>query len=557
MIKKINFLLTRNDKKWLGLLLLLSLIASIIETVGISAIMPFISMASNPELILDNKYLKFLFDLFDFKDKQKFIIYFGSILIFFYIFRALYTILFGYLLNKFALNKYSSFANQLFKNYIDMPYIDFVNKNSSNLTKSIITEAAQLSFVIKNILMLFSEILVVIILYILLILVDVKMTIVLTLFLGIKIIILKMTITKKIKQEGKKREKIQNKYYRKISESFGNFKFIKFISNKNNLLNDFYEISKNFSKIQITNTTLQLIPRTMLEATGLSIIIGVVIYIIAVNSDSSTVIPIIAMYALALYRILPAVTRILDNYNNIVFHSPSLDVVYNELIYYYEKEYENSIAFNKRIEIKNLSFSYNNNNKLLEDMTLNIEIGEKIAFIGKSGCGKSTLVDLICGIYKPSDGNILIDGVILDNSNIVAWRKKIGYIPQSIYLFDGTISDNITFGRKYDKERIEYVLKQTKIYDLIMEKEGFNTMVGEGGIQLSGGQKQRIGIARALYGNPEILVLDEATSALDSMTESAIMDEIYKISEDKTLLIIAHRLSTIEKCDRKIDLSKK
>jgi ATP-binding cassette subfamily B protein/ATP-binding cassette subfamily C protein len=150
----------------------------------------------------------------------------------------------------------------------------------------------------------------------------------------------------------------------------------------------------------------------------------------------------------------------------------------------------------------------------------------------------------------------LIDGVELDNSNIVSWRKKIGYIPQSIYLFDGTIADNISFGRDYDEEKIIKVLKQANIYDTLMEKDGLDTMVGEGGIQLSGGQKQRIGIARALYGDPEILVLDEATSALDTDTEKAIMDEIYNISEDKTLMIIAHRLSTIKNCDVKIDVSK-
>jgi ATP-binding cassette subfamily B protein/ATP-binding cassette subfamily C protein len=192
----------------------------------------------------------------------------------------------------------------------------------------------------------------------------------------------------------------------------------------------------------------------------------------------------------------------------------------------------------------------------LNNLTLGIEKGQKIAFVGESGSGKSTLVDLICGIYRPNSGKIFIDNVELDNSNIVSWRKKIGYIPQSIYLFDGTIADNISFGREYNEDKLIKVLKQANIYDVLIEKEGLDTMVGEGGIQLSGGQKQRIGIARALYGEPEILVLDEATSALDSETEKAIMDEIYKISEDKTLMIIAHRLSTIEKCDVRIDLEK-
>ncbi|MCA6133173.1 ATP-binding cassette domain-containing protein, partial [Campylobacter concisus] len=132
---------------------------------------------------------------------------------------------------------------------------------------------------------------------------------------------------------------------------------------------------------------------------------------------------------------------------------------------------------------------------------------------------------------------------------------KVGYIPQSIYLFDGTVGENVSFGYEYDKEKIIKVLKKANIYDFLSSKEGIDTLVGDGGIQLSGGQKQRIGIARALYSDPEILVLDEATSALDNETEAKIMDEIYETSHDKTLLIIAHRLSTIERCDRKIMLA--
>jgi ATP-binding cassette subfamily B protein/ATP-binding cassette subfamily C protein len=556
LIKKINYLLTQKDKKWLILLLFLSLLSSIIETVGISAIMPFISMASNPELIVSNKYLNAIYTFFNLNDKEQFIVYFGIGLILFYIFRAVYTVVYGYLLNKFSMDKYANIANLLFYKYINMPYVDFVHKNSATISKSIITEAGQLSFVLKNILMLVSEVLVLVILYILLIIVDIKMTIVLTLFLGVKVILLKLTISKKIKKEGIKREKIQNIYYRKINEAFGNFKIIKFTSNQISLLNSFSKNSLNFSNIQIVNNTLQLIPRAVLEATGLSIIIAVVIYIIAYSSNSANIIPIISMYALALYRMLPAVTRILDNYNNIIFYKSSLDVVYKELSYIYERENENMINFNDNIKVENVNFSYNTKINIINNINLTIKKGQKIAFIGESGSGKSTLVDLICGIYRPNSGKIFIDNVELNNSNIVSWRKKIGYIPQSIYLFDGTIADNISFGRDYNKEKIIKVLKQANIYDTLMDKDGLDTMVGEGGIQLSGGQKQRIGIARALYGDPEILVLDEATSALDTATEKAIMNEIYKISKDKTLMIIAHRLSTIEKCDIKIDLTR-
>lgn len=556
MIRKLNFLLTLEDKKFLIVLLLMSILLSIIETVGITAIMPFISIASNPELIYSNKYYKMIYDFFEFSSSKNFVIDFGLTLISFYIFRALYIVFHGYLMAKFSMKKYSIFASQLFESYINMPYREFTKRNSATISKVIIIEASQLAVLVQNMLILLSEIMIVIILYILLLMVDIQMTIVLTFLLGVKVFFLILTVSKKIKRIGKDREIAQNKFNRMINDVLSNFKIIKFISNQTTLAKDLSNISDKFANIEISNLTLSTIPRNTLEAIGLSLLMAVVIYIISFENNASNVIPIVSMYALALYRILPATSRILNSYNRIVFYLPSLDIVYNDLTFKYTREYENKIVFNNNILIQNLVFSYDKKMNIINNLNLEIKKGQKIAFIGESGSGKSTLVDLICGIYRPDSGKIVIDNVELDNSNIVSWRKRIGYIPQSIYLFDGTIADNISFGREYDEQKLEYVLKQANIYDVIMQKDGLDTMVGEGGIQLSGGQKQRIGIARALYGNPDILVLDEATSALDTETEKSIMDEIYKVSENKTLFIIAHRLSTIEKCDRKIDIGK-
>ena len=554
MIKKIAFLLSVKDKKMLALLLLMSLFLSIIETIGISAIMPFIAMASDPEFILENKYLSFIYHFFQTENYDLFIIYFGFFLILFYIFRAVYILVHGYMLNKFAMNKYGVLANKLFESYLNMPYSAFVNTNSATISKAIITEAAQLALIFKNILIIVSEVLVIILLYILLLMTDVSMTIVLTIFIGFKILLLKFTISKKIKKEGVKREVIQKRFYQKVNEMIGNFKMIKFVSNQRTLLQNFSSDSVKYKDVQVINATLLLVPRTLLEATGLLIIVGVVVYMVAFGSNSSNFISIISMYALALYRILPAVSRILDNYNNALFYTSSIEVVYNNLSRVYKKELGNVISFNETIEVVNMSFAYNNVN-VINNLSLTINKGDRVAFIGASGSGKSTLVDLISGIYSPDKGEILIDNIKLDYSNIASWRKKIGYIPQSIYLFDGTIAENIVSGRIYNEIKLIKLLKQTSVYNFIMKKDGLNTMVGEGGIQLSGGQKQRIGIARALYGDPEILVLDEATSALDSAIEKEIMDEIYRSSKDKTLIIIAHRLSTIERCDFKINLN--
>lgn len=553
-INKLRKILTKKEKINLVILLFMSIFLSVLETVGISAIMPFITLASEPSKIVNNEYSKIVYNFFQFSTTTNFMIFFGLVLIGFYIFRASYSIFYNYLLNKFAFGRFHNFAFRLFKNYTNLPYKRFVKKNSAELVKTIVNESSNLSSYIQSILMMFSEVFTILFLYILLLLVDWQMTLVLTAFLGIKVLFLIFSLRNKIKKEGAIRADMQSKFYKILNETFGNFKIIKLIQNEEIIYSEFSNASFGYARANIINNTLNQLPRLSLETIGFGVLVGIVVYILFKYEDTSFVLPVISMYALALYRILPALNRILSSYNTTLFLSKSLDIMYDELSYIPPKEGIEAIEFKEKIELKNIRFEYIKGKEVLENINLTINKGDKIAFIGESGSGKSTLVDLIIGLYKPITGNIIIDELELNSENIRAYRSKVGYIPQSIYLFDGTVAENVAFGYEYDKEKIINVLKKANIYDFLSTKEGIDTKVGDGGIQLSGGQKQRIGIARALYSNPEILVLDEATSALDNETESKIMDEIYEVSNDKTLLIIAHRLSTVERCERKIRL---
>lgn len=554
-ISKLRAITTRQDKIFLLVLLLMSIVLSLIETVGISAIMPFITLASDPAKILQNEYSRAVYNFFGFKNTVDFMVLFGVVLIIFYLLRAAYSILYGYLLNRFSFGRYHVFAYRLFKNYVNLPYKEFVRRNTAELTRTIIGEASNLTTYIQNLLMMMSEIFTIIFLYVLLLLVNWKMTLVLTLFLGIKVLFLTKTISKIIKVQGVRRADLYAKFYKILNETFGNFKIIKLTQNEAKIFDDFSAASHGYARANIINATLGQTPRVTLEMLGFSVLIAVVVYILLRYQDANFVLPIISMYALALYRMLPAINRILSNYNGMLFVSQSLNIVHKELSYFSPTEGNVGIAFDKAIRLENIGFEYIKNKPVLHNVSLVINKGEKIAFIGESGSGKSTLVDLIIGIYRPVKGSIFIDDKALSNENIRSWRLKIGYIPQSIYLFDGTVGENVAFGHGYNEEKIIEVLKKANIYDFLLQKDGIHTKVGDGGIQLSGGQKQRIGIARALYANPEILVLDEATSALDNETEAKIMDEIYGASEGKTLLVIAHRLSTVERCDRKISMS--
>lgn len=553
-ISKLRAITTKKDKTFLIVLLIMSIFLSLIETIGISAIMPFITLATNPDMIQTNSYSKVIYDFFAFSNSNKFVAIFGIVLILFYIFRAVYTMFYTYLLSKFSMGRYHIFAFRLFTNYTRLPYKKFVKRNSTEMVKNIINEASYLSSLMQSVLNMLSEFFTIVLLYILLLFVNWKMTLILTLLLGVKVLFLIYGLKKTIKSQGEKRSILQGKFHRILNETFGNFKMIKLIQNEEKLFKEFAKASSGFARANIINNTLNQLPRLSLETIGFGILISIVVYVLLTHNDASFVLPIISMYALALYRMLPAINRILTSYNQVLFLSRSLDIIYEELSYIPPKEGKGTIEFKEKIELKDISFEYLKGKKVLENINLTIKKGEKIAFIGESGSGKSTLVDLIIGLYKPLKGSIKVDNVELNSENIRAYRSKVGYIPQSIYLFDGTVGENVAFGYEYDEEKIKSVLKKANIYKFLSQKEGIQTLVGDGGIQLSGGQKQRIGIARALYSDPEILVLDEATSALDNDTEEKIMQEIYDASSDKTLLIIAHRLSTVERCERKIRL---
>ena len=557
-IHKFSSLLSRRDKQFLSGLLIFSIFISAIETVGISAIMPFISVASDFTLIETNEYYNKFYELFNFNTHIDFVLTFGMVLIVFYMFRSAINLLYFYLLAKFSNGRYHLIAYRLFENYLGRSYRDFIDKNSSDMTKTVVTEAQNVVSIITQLLLGLSEVFVIIFIYSLMLYTNWKITILLTLILGINAFLLYFTVSKKIKKEGKKREEAQKKFYEIINSTFGNFKLLKLKSNDNDITERFGKASSGFASSQIRSNTLQQFPRLFLEAIGFSIVVFIVVFLVwKYERDVSTAMAMLSMFILGLYRLLPSVNRIFGSINTIIYHYKAFNIVHNDLIYEIEDLGDKIVEYNSRIDIKSLSFSYVEKKPVLNNLSFSIKKGESVAFIGESGSGKSTLIDILIGLYRPKSGSINIDDIELSEENIKSWRKRVGYIPQTIYLFDGTVAQNVAFGDEVDRDRVIEVLEQANILEFLdSSHNGIDTEVGEGGIKLSGGQKQRIAIARALYNNPDILVLDEATSALDSETEEKIMDEIYSVSKNKTLIIIAHRLSTIERCEKVYKLEK-
>ena len=348
------------------------------------------------------------------------------------------------------------------------------------------------------------------------------------------------------------RSKAMEEYYQIIGSTFGNYKFIKLQSNDEKIMNNFQNSCNRYIKVDKRYMSSQPVPRLILEFLGFSIVVVLIIFSVIMYDENglAKIMPVISIFFIGLYRILPSVNRSINYYQTILFYRKSLDTIVDELEGEIENIENNFIEFNRNIELKDIYFEFEEGKEVLKSINLNIFKGEKVAFVGESGSGKTTLVDLITGLYKPKNGDVYLDDIKLEDKNIGYWRQSIGYIPQEVYLFDGTIADNVVFNREYNEEKLIESLKKARIWEFLKKKEGIKTIVGDRGIMLSGGQKQRIAIARALYDEPEVLVLDEATSALDNETEEEIMKEIYDVSKDRTLIIVAHRLTTLKDCDR-------
>jgi ATP-binding cassette, subfamily B, bacterial PglK len=559
-IKKLKELLDIETKRKLMWLVAFSIFVSIVETIGITAIMPFIDIATNFDNIHSNQYYQWVFNFFDFNNSENgnvnFSIAFGLTLIGFYLFRGGVNLSYGYYMTRFTESIYAKTTKRLFTTYLSMPYLLFSGKNSSYLTKTIVTEASLMAYVVTAVLLMISEIFVIIFLYTMMLIVSLKITLIFTIILAIKISLLTKAISKRVKLIGLERAQIQEKYYEIINRLFGNFKQMKLKDiDRINADNNAFQMAVNrYTQLNAINAFLTIIPRLFLETIGFGLVIFLLIILLYLGQgDVAHFLPTLSLFVLAMYRLLPSVNRIVSSYNTVLWHHKSIDIITEELKTPKEDLLDKNIEFRDKIELKNINFSYQER-LVISDISLTINKGEKIGFVGESGTGKSTLIDLIIGIYQPNQGEITIDGMPLNNANLQNWRSQIGYIPQQVYLFDGTIAENVCFGKMLDKSLLEKVLKQANIFDFLQTKQGINTLVGEGGIQLSGGQKQRIAIARAFYTEPEILVLDEATSALDEETEKRIMDEIYHASQNKTLIIIAHRLSTIRLCSKVYEL---
>jgi ABC-type bacteriocin/lantibiotic exporter with double-glycine peptidase domain len=566
-LQRVLNLLTTAERHRLYYISIAVVCMSFMELIGIVSILPFMTVVTNQTSIHSNRYLSHLYVYCNFQSDRSFLLGLGS---FAFITLVVSNVLKGfssYLLLQFAHMQNFYLSRRVFNNYLNQPYEFFLKRNSSDLTKNVLSEVSQVvNGVFVPLLRAGGRLFSAFFIFIVLVFISPELAFIVSLTLGISYFLIYSFLKKKIARTGKESILMNRIRTRVVNEAGGGIKEIKLLNKESSYLSAFDVPSMKYAKVQTYNAMIGDISKSAMETIAFGGIILIVIYLLA-NSDKNHAIPMISLYALAGYKLMPSLQEVFNCVTKIKFHIHSVDILFESLNMetFYEvknKAAVTSLKFNEKIVLRDVNFNYSGSSRnVLTDINLTIGLNTSIGIIGPTGSGKTTIVDLILGLLTPVSGELVIDDVVVSSTNLSSWQKNIGYVPQSIYLSDDTILANIAFGSHKDHADLSKAKNAARMaqLDRFIEDElpdGYQTIVGERGVRLSGGQRQRIGIARALYHDPKLIVFDEATSALDSLTEKEVINAINSLLGHKTLIMIAHRLSTIQKCDHVILINK-
>lgn len=562
VVRKLNYIFNTKQKVEIFWLFVIICIGSGLELMGVSVILPIINGIMAPDKMLEEPAYIWIYEKFHMTSVRPLIMLLLVSLIVVYVIKNAFLI---YMYNKqykFIFENQRVLADRMVKCYMSQPYLFHVSKNSAELLRNINEDTGNFFGALQAGIKLLTELMVCLVLGVYLLIKDKTITISVVCLLAIMLWLSVKVYKKNLVRMGARNRFYQMSLNKWVQQSFGGIKEVKILNKEKFFYDKYDEAYRGHAKSEYTYHTLLMIPKPIIETMCICGLLGAIaIKFWWRGADITYFVPILSVFAIAAFRLLPSFNRITEYLGTILYQKSAITSIYEDLKEIDElnaqkrekNKEEKAIQFQNKIEIKDLTFSYPGAEKeVLKDLNLEIRKKSSVAFIGHSGAGKTTLADILMGLLKPAKGDVCVDGVsIFEGLN--SWHQIIGYIPQTIYLMDDTIKNNIAFGieeKEIDPARLKYAVEQAQLAQLIEELEfGLDTKIGEMGVRLSGGQRQRIGIARALYHNPEILVLDEATSALDNETEKAVMDAIETLHGKMTLIIIAHRLSTIKDCD--------
>lgn len=567
-LKQLWQILSPLDKRKVFYVLVLVMGMAFIESAGVVSIMPFLAVLSNPEVVDSNHYLKQLFNFTGASNKQDFIVYLGFLSLTIVMCSTIFKIITQYAVNRFASLQRHYFSTRLLKIYLQQNYEFFIQRNSATLVKNILSEVDQLIWtMILPALTLMSYGIVLLSMVGILVIYDPLMAVATAFVLGLFYTSIYMLVRKKLTQIGQEFTQANKERYQTCQEALAGIKDVMINNAKQGYIDQFEQSSRVFARHIATRDTLGQVPLNIIETVGYGCLIGLAMILVVSGTEVSHILPVLGLYGFAAYRMLPAAQNIYRSISQIKFSEQVLSIIKPEFALEKTEHIKNlnssitKVKFENFIRLENISFAYPNRieQTILKDFNLEIKKNSSLGIVGKSGSGKSTLMDIMLGLLQPQKGQVLVDTVALTETNIMDWRDLVGYVPQSIYLADKTIAENIAFGihpDQIDLEQVKFAAKQAQIDSYIQRQLPLNyhTIVGEHGVMLSGGQRQRIGIARALYKNPQVLFMDEATSALDNETEQAVNEAVQSLNGKMTIVIIAHRDSAVVGCDLLIKL---
>lgn len=561
---------TKQQLRYCGFIVLAMIVGAMLEAVGIGAILPLISLMGQPDFLVRHPEIGHIAEVLGIVSHTQFIMVCAGGLIVLYLIKNAYMAWETKLQIDFSMRNQIKFSTELMNNYLCKGYLFHLDHNSATLLRNVNAGGAVIySAMLISTFTLLTELITAFAIWLMLVVMDAFTAVVVAGIMGAMM----YGIIKAFRRNISKQAKIQNDfaagYIKCVNQGLGAIKETKVMRKEKYFLEEFSRTYQQYGEANRKYLFINQLPRMIIETMVVSGLLVMIVAKLAMGSTPEEIVPLLGVLALAAFRLMPSANRIVNLFNTIKFQQPLFYELYPELMDIKERQesrkesyylsVQPKLKFEKSIQVNKLRFAYPEGREdVLRDVSFSIGKGDFAGIIGPSGAGKTTFVDILLGLLKPSDGNIKVDGQDIFE-NIRSWQANLAYVPQSIYLIDGSVKENIALGvapENIDNALIERSLHMAELYDFVSDlPEGIETRVGERGVKLSGGQRQRIGIARALYQQPEVLILDEATSALDNDTEKYITDTILKLKGQITIIAIAHRLSTLVECDYKIEFA--
>lgn len=568
ILNKVMYILNKEQKIYGLILIFLSFIGALLETLGVSAIVPLINALMTPEKILENEFVGNVFNQLHITEGSQIIMVIGGGVIILYILKNVFFVLLSWIRAKYASKIQRELSIRMMKTYMDKGYSFFLDKNTGMLMRGVFNDTNGVYSFINQMFKMVIDCLTVVLICIFILMTDWLMAVSMVILSCLCMLIVSSYFKNKMKKLGEESRKYGAIVNQQAIQAFQGIKEVIVMRKQKHFVGEFESANRKQRSLSVGQTVGAECPAYIIEAICITGLLGIVCFrMILGEGDATEMFPVLSAFAVGAFRILPSLGKLASGLNTLNFYLPFLNDMHKQIkgtesehdnlknIYKTDSSFKGQdIVFNDELKVDKISWKYDGaTEKVLDNLSLSIKKGESVALIGHSGAGKTTLADIMLGLLKPQQGNITIDGRDIFTFG-EEWSSVMGYVPQSVYLTDDTIKKNIAFGMKekdIDENRVWAALEQAQLKEFVEElDEKLETKIGERGIRFSGGQRQRVAIARALYANPDILILDEATAALDTETETAVMESIEALKGKVTLIIIAHRLTTIRKCDK-------